>query len=103
VRLVRITMIAAAGTTCRPAPLTDAVWLAVRPGDGVEHVSVRCESGRTAIGLFLRRGSGSALLSALVERISGSPLLRGWEIESIRGASISELLPPGGDISRESN
>jgi hypothetical protein len=66
------------------ATVVDIIWAAARPDDAVEHVSVQCDFGSIALGIFTRapepadfRSSARALAGRACEM---SPLLRDMTI-----------------------
>jgi hypothetical protein len=82
------------------ATVADIIWAAARPSDAVEHVSVHCDLGSIALGIFTRtpepadsRSSARALAGRACEM---SPLLRDMTIVDTRGLPAAGPLPGEG-------
>jgi hypothetical protein len=72
--------------------ISDILWAAARPDDGLEHIYARTATGRIDVTFFHRAESLSAALAAagsICRRsLNSSPTLRGWRINLRRPESF---------------
>ena len=93
---MRLTRISVTAATDSPALLADVIWAAARPGDRLEHVTVRIRHDEKAIGIFIGgRGDPDPeiVVPELLRRACEmSPLLLTWNVTATRHIPIPGLL-----------
>ncbi|MEU8971260.1 hypothetical protein AB0D11_18645 [Streptomyces monashensis] len=72
--------------------ISDILWAAARPDDGLEHIHVRSAAGRIDVTFFHRAESLSAALAAAGDicrrSLDSSPVLRGWGFDAPHPDSV---------------